>query len=157
MADRKHDGIKVRGFIRGQLVNPKTGKIEGDTGWVQNKLTNAGLTVLADLIGAGANSYRVGYMAAGTQTDAVNMSQTDLSGRTHSFITAATGTSGTCTQTFTVDFGSASLSGSCSVAAVGLFKTNSAGSLIAMQTFTPSQWNTNQDFNVTYQLRFATA
>lgn len=149
--------LTVRGFIRGQIVDPKTGKIEGDTDWIENKLTNAGLTVLADLIGGGANSYKVGYAAAGTQTDAVNMTQTDIIGQTHSFMTVATGTSGTCTQTFTVDFGSASLLASCSVGGVGLYKTNSAGSLVAMQTFATSQWNTNQDFNVTYQLRFATA
>lgn len=153
----KSERINIRGFIRGQLVDPKTGKIEGDTGWIENSLTNAGLTVLADLIGGGANSYKVGYMAAGTQNTAINVTQTDLVGRTHSFITAATGTSGTCTQTFTVDFGSASLSASCVVAAVGLYKTNSAGSLVALQTFATSNWNTNQDFNVTYQLRFATA
>ena len=158
---RKKEGmggkLTVRGFIRGQLVDPKTGKIGGDTGWVENSLVNAGLQVMADLIGGGANSYKVGYAAAGTQNTALNMTQTDLVGRTHSFMAVATATSGTCTQTFTVDFGSASLSASCSVAAVGLYKTNSAGSLVAMQTFAASQWNTNQDFNVTYQLRFATA
>jgi hypothetical protein len=149
--------VKVVGLFRGQLVDPKTGKVCGDTGWVKNKLTNAGLTQLALLIGGGAGGYAVTYMAAGTQASAVDMSQTDLVGRTHSFVTAAPTTSGTCTATFTVDFGSASLSASCSVGAVGLYKTNSAGSLIACQTFATSQWNTNQDFNVTYQLRFATA
>jgi hypothetical protein len=149
--------LTVRGFIHAQIVDPKTGKIEGDTGWVENKLTNAGLTVLADLIGGGANSYAVGYAAAGTQTDPVNMTQTAVIGSVNSYRAIATATSGTCTQQFTVDFGSASLSAVCNVGAVGLHKTNSAGSMVAMQTFATSQWNTNQDFNVTYQLRFATA
>lgn len=149
--------VKIRGFIRGQLVNPKTGRIEGDTGWIENKLTNAGLTVLADLVGGGANSYTVGYACVGTQTDAFNMTQTAIIGSTHSFKAVATATSGTCTQTFTVDFGSASLSASCNVGAIGLFKTNSGGSMVAGQVFATSAWNTNQDFNVTYQLRFATA
>lgn len=27
------DTLKVRGFMRGQLVDAKTGKIVGDTGW----------------------------------------------------------------------------------------------------------------------------
>lgn len=155
MAKKKSKGVRVRGFIRGQLVD-NTGKICGDTGWIQNKLTNAGLTQLA-LAAVGTGNYVVGYMRPGTQTAAVDMTQTDVVGATHSFITAATSTSGTCTATFTVDFGSASLSASCNVGAVGLYKTNSAGSLYAMQTFATSQWNTNQDFNVTYQLRFATA
>jgi len=154
---KKRSSIKVRGFLRGQLVDPKTGKIHGDTGWVQNKMTNAGLTQLALLVAGAAAGYNVGYMAAGTQTDAINMSQIDVSGQTHSFVAPSTSTSGTCTATFTVDFGSASLESSCAVGVVGLYKTDSAGSLIAAQTFATSQWNTNQDFNVTYQLRFATA
>lgn len=154
---KKKKGIRVRGFLRGQLVDPKTGKIHGDTGWVQNKMTNAGLTQLALLIAGDAAGYAVGYMQAGTQTDAINMSQSDVSGGVHSFVAPSTSTSGTCTATFTVDFGSASLSASCNVGVVGLFKTDSAGSMIAAQTFATSQWNTNQDFNVTYQLRFATA
>lgn len=149
--------IAVRGFFRAQIVDKKTGKIVGDSGWTKNKLTNAGLTVLADLISAGANSYQVNYMAAGTQTAAVDMSQTDIVGRTHSFVAVTPSTSGTATAQFTADFGSASLSGSCNIGAVGLFKTNSAGSCVALNTFATSQWNTNQDFNVTYQLRFATA
>jgi hypothetical protein len=154
---RKSDGIRVRGFLRGQLVDPKTGKIYGDTGWIQNKMTNAGLTQLALLVAGAAAGYSVGYMAAGTQTDAIDMSQTDVSGSVHSFVAPSSATSGTCTATFTVDFGSASLASSCEVGVVGLYKTDSAGSLIAAQTFATSQWNTNQDFNVTYQLRFATA
>jgi len=149
--------LTVRGFIHAQIIDPKTGKIHGDTGWVENKLTNAGLTSLANLIGGGAGGYTVGYAIAGTQTAAVDMSQTAVIGSTNSFRAIATATSGTCTQTFTVDFGSASLSASCNVGAIGLHKTNSDGSLVAMQTFATSQWNTNQDFNVTYQLRFATA
>lgn len=149
--------VGIRGFIRGQLVNSETGKIEGDTDWIENSLTNTGLTVMADLIGGGANSYAIGYAVAATQTAALNMTQTVMSGTVNSFKSVATATSGTCTQTFTVSFGSASLTASCVLGAVGLHKTNSAGSLVAGQTFATSNWNTNQDFFLTYQLRFATA
>lgn len=154
--------LKVRGFIHAQIVDPKTGKIHGDTGWVENSLTNAGLTVLADLIAGGANSYIVGSIAAGEQSTAINMTQTDLvsrisDGAASGFTTLSTGTSGTATATFNATLGSGMLTASHAVAALGLYKTNSAGSLVALQTFSSSQWNTNQDFNITYQLKFATA
>jgi hypothetical protein len=154
---KKHTKFAIRGFLRGQIVDSKTGKICGDTGWIENKATNDGLTNLARLLGAVAGSYVVGFAALGTQTAAVDMSQTDVVGRTHSFKALNLSTSGTCTLTCTASFGSASLSGSCNVGAAGLFKTDSASSMMAMQTFATSQWNTNQDFNLTYQLRFGTA
>jgi hypothetical protein len=154
---RKKTKFFIKGFIRGQITDGNTGKVVGDTGWIENKATNEGLTNLARLLGAQAGSYIVGWAALGTQTDAVNMTQTDMSGRTHSFKALNLSTSGTCTLTCTASFGSASLSASCNVGAAGLYKTDSAGSMIAMQTFATSQWNTNQDFNLTYQLRFGTA
>lgn len=155
--EKKYTELKVRGFFRGQLVESETGSIVGDTGWVQNKLTNEGLTDLARLISGAAGSYAVGYAVLGTQTDAVDMSQTAVSGPVNSYKAVSTGTSGTCTATFTVSFGSASLTASCEVGCAALHKTDSAGSMIAMQTFATSAWATNQDFNLTYQIRFATA
>jgi len=155
--NKKRSKFTIRGFIRGQIVDSKTGKVCGDSGWVENKATNEGLTDLARLLGAVAGSYPIVYGALGTQTDAVNMTQTDLLGRTHSFKALNLSTSGTCTLTCTASFGSASLSGSCNVGAAGLYASSAAGSMVAMQTFATSQWNTNQDFNLTYQLRFGTA
>lgn len=160
MARKKSGGsrVVVRGFLRVQSSDPKTGKVIADSGWVQNKLTNAGLTQLALLLASGTSSgYCVGYAALGTQNTAVDMSQTDLVGRTNSFRAVTLSTSGTCTLTATASFSSSDLGGACNVAAAGLYKTNTAGSLIACQTFATSAWATNQDFNLTYQIRFATA
>ena len=156
---KKKGGSKlvVRGFLRGQLVDSKTKKVMGDTGWIQNKLTNDGLTDLARLVGAVAGSYVIGYAQMGTQTDAVNMTQTDVLGGVHSFKALTITTSGTCTLTATASFGSASMGTAANVGCAGLFKTDSAGSMFAMQTFATSAWATNQDFNLTYQVRFATA
>jgi hypothetical protein len=152
----KESSIKVRGFFRGQLVNPD-GSIAGDTGWIKNKATNAGLINLANLVGKVAGSYAVGYAALGTQTAAVNMSQTDISGQTNSFIAVTPSVSGTATLQLTAQFASSDLAASCAVGVAGLYKTNSAGSLIACQIFTTSAWAVNQDFNLTYNLIFSTA
>jgi spore maturation protein SpmB len=155
------NGLVVRGFVRAQLVDSDTGRIRGDSGWIKNKLTDAGLQNLANLIGGNASGYPVSYALCGSQTAAVDMTQTMVVGSMNSFKQVATATAGTSggsyVQTFTVSFGSASQTAAANVGIVGLFRSSAAGSMYAAQTFATSQWNTNQDFNVTYQLRFATA
>lgn len=148
---------KVRGFLRGQLIERPSGRIVGDTGWVENKATNEGLTNLARLLGAQAGSYAVGYAAVGTQTDPINMTQQDISGRTASFEALNLSTSGTCTLVCTASFASGDLGASCEIGAAALYKTDSSSSMVNAQTFATSQWNTNQDFNLTYEVRFQTA
>jgi len=154
---KKNSKLVVRGFLRGQLVDSATGKVVGDSGWVQNKLMNDGLTDLARLVGAVAGSYAIGYACMATQTDAPDMSQTHVIGPINSFKALNLSTSGTCTLTATASFGSASLTAAATVGGAGLFKTDSASSMLCMQTFATSAWATNQDFNLTYQIRFATA
>ncbi len=158
----RHTKVVIRGFIRGQLVNPETGKIDGDSGWVENSASNVGLTALAAWLGQQAGSSGINYGAMATQTAAFNMTQTDMVGRTASFASLNLSTSGTCTTTATVSFSSTMLSASCNVGAAGLyFASTGTGAqtngLFCGQTFATSQWNTNQNFNLTYQIRFATA
>lgn len=150
----KDSVMALRGFIRGQIVD-KSGKVVGDTGWRQNKATNFGLTNLALALTSGGVA--VGYAAIGTGSAAIDMSQTDIVGRENSFQAVSTSTSGTCTATFTCSFAGANNSDTVTIAQAGIYKTNSAGSLHAAATFTGSQMTTAQDFNLTYQLRFATA
>jgi len=159
---KKGGGVLMRGFLRGQLINGETGKVEGDSGWVQNMVVGSGLGNLANLLGGQAGSYVVGYAVLGTQNTAMDISQTTIVGTTASFNTVSLSvtsnqSSATATLQATCSFASSQLSASCSVAAAGLYKTNSAGSLIAGQTFATSAWNTNQNFNLTYQIRFQTA
>lgn len=153
---RSASKLVIRGFLRVQGIDPVTKRVLHDSGWVQNKVTNNGLINLAQLLGSN-NGYTIAYAALGTQSTAVDMSQTDIDGRTNSFRAITLSTSGICTLTATCSFSSSDLGASCSVGAAGLFKTNSAGSMVACQTFDRSAWAVNQDFNLTYQLRFATA
>jgi hypothetical protein len=148
------DGVKIRGFMRGQLVDAKTGKIVGDTGWGRNKLTNTGLADLANLL-VGSGGYTVGYAALGTQTASINMTATDIS-HENSFVAVTTSTSGTGNATFTCSFAGSANSATLTIGSFGLFKTNSAGSLIAARTYASSQMTTSQNFNVTHAISFAT-
>jgi len=155
--------VTVKGFFRGQLINNETGKIEGDTGWRQNKLSTAGLVNIARLLGGVAGSYIVGYACLGTQTDAVDMAQSVLTGSVNSYRAITTSTSGAATLTLTASFAGTSLATTVNVNAVALHSTNASAGLIALQLFGTnatngsSSWATNQDFNLTYQLRFGTA
>jgi hypothetical protein len=154
----KHTRVVVRGFLRGQLVNGETGKIEGDTGWIENQLVNFGLNSLGTYLASVAGSSGINYACMATQAVAMNITQASLSGTTNAVRAVNITTSGTMTVTYTASFASSDLGASCSVAAAGLYYTNSGNaSLFAGQTFSTSAWNTNQNFNLTYQLRFATA
>ena len=146
----KQDGLKVRGFFRGQIVDAKTGKVHSDSGWVKNAASAGGLTAMALLIAGSTSNQPVTSGILGT---AFNSASTTLGGSANSLAAVNTTTSGTCTATFTCSF--AGSNGSLNVGAAGLVAANSA--MIAGQSFTSSAMATNQNFNLTYQLRFATA
>lgn len=151
----QYSKLSVRGFFRAQLVESGTGRIMGDSGWIENKLTDGGLQDLALLFGGSGS--QVSHAVLATQTDAVNVTQATIIGSTNAFQALNLSTSGTCTLTCTASFASGDLGASCEVGAVGLFPTNANANMFAAQTFATSAWETNQDFNLTYQIRFATA
>ncbi len=102
-----------------------------------------------------AGSYQVGYAAIGTGTAAVNATATDVTGRENSFQAITPSTVATGTARATVSFDGTNNSATITIGSIGLYKTNSAGSLVAGQTFTTSQFTTDQDLNATYELRFS--
>lgn len=147
--NKQKDGLKLRGFFKGQIVDRK-GRIKGDTGWIQNSATQSGLTALALLIcGSTANQ----VVVSGQLGTAFNSASTVLGGSANALAAVNTSTSGTCTATFTCSF--AGSNGALNVGAAALVAANSV--MLAGQTFASSAMATNQNFNLTYQLRFATA
>ena len=150
------DTIKVKGFFRTQIVDKKTKKIVGDSGWSPNTVTNNGLNdaIAGACIGA-AGSYQGGYLALGTQSTAVDATQTDLEGRILSFKALDASTVATGTARATCTFDGADHASTHTIGTIGMFKTSTAGSMIAGQTFTTSQYTSEQDVNATYELRFS--
>lgn len=146
----------VKGFFRAQILDRESGKIVGDTGWKKNTVTTLGLNnaCAGAAIGA-AGSYAVGYMAIGKGTTDIVASCTDLTSRENSFVTISPSTVATGTARATASFDGSANSATLTIGEIGLFKTNSAGSLIAGNTFTTSQMATNQTLNATYELRFS--
>jgi len=146
----------VRGFLRGQLVDAKTKKVVGDTGWVKNKFCNYGLTALGCLAAGVAGSVKPSYAVLATQSTAMDITQTALLGTSNSFMVfGASGTAGTMSASYSCSFAGAN--GAISVGAAALHTGNAVGGMWAGQTFTSSAMATNQNFNLTYTLVFASA
>lgn len=152
----KYSKLGVRGFGRVQLVDKDTGKIVGDSGYFENTVTNNGLNnACAGASIKATGSYAVGYCAIGTRTDTVSADQTDIGNRQNAFKSVDASTVATGTARCTCSFDGSDNSATLTIAEIGLFKTDSAGSLIATQTFTTSQMTTDQTLNATYELRFS--
>jgi hypothetical protein len=71
------ESISVKGFGRLQWVNVRTGKIDRDTGWGENAITESGFDdAIVGAIGGIAASSQITHLQLGTQTDAAASTQT---------------------------------------------------------------------------------
>lgn len=155
----------IKGFSRVQITEDTSDgvKVVGDSGFVgPNQITNLGfLNYLVKLLGNSAGSKQVGFVALGTGS-APNASHTTLNGE----IMASTqrkavtfGSSGSTTAQFTATFASSDgfLTGAGSnLSNIGLFAaTTTDDTLFAGNTYTSSTCASNQNVNVTYQIRFS--
>ena len=154
------EGLKIHGFSRVQIE--QDGKIIGDSGFVgPNQITNNGfLEYLCHTIGASAGSKAVGFVALGTGTqpgaaDNTLAGEIMASTQRKSVTYAAVGST---TAQFTATFASSDsfLTASANLSNIGLFNaTTTNATIFAGNTFASSSCNTNQNVNVTYQIRFS--
>jgi len=154
------DGLKIHGFSR--IAIEEDGKIVGDSGWIgPNQITNLGfLNFLVKLLGASAGSSQIGYVALGSG-GAPASNATTLPGEISASTKREAVTFGSVTSTtaqFTATFASSSsfLGGASNLSNIGLYaETTTDATLFAGNTYTSSSCNTNQNVNVTYQIRFS--
>lgn len=156
------ESVKIHGFTR--VAIEEDGKIVGDSGWVgPNQITNDGfLEYLCHTLGGSAASKIVGYVALGTGS-APGAAATDLDGEildgaapVREAVTYAA--VGSTTAQFTATFASsdAFMTASANLSNIGLFNaTTSNATIFAGNTYASSSCNTNQNVNVTYQIRFS--
>lgn len=158
------DTIIARGFFRLQLTETDENgqqRVIGDSGWKRNQITNLGYqNFIVGSLGAIAASSQVSYFALGTG-GAPAASDTSLSGE----LTDAAGLRFTVTPS-AVSSKTLQLTGSLAsnvvttthnISNVGIFavSTTAGGTLFAGNTYSSSLLNTNQNVNVTYQIRFS--
>lgn len=152
--------VKVRGFFRLHLK--EGGQIVGDSGWCENTVVNLGFShYLTDLLGQGANSKQISRMMLGTGT-APGATDTSLAGElntatyTRTTVTFTNTSSKTARFTATWASSSSHITASVALQNIGIINnTTSAGTLMAGNTYSTSAWNTNQDVNATYEIRFS--
>ena len=155
----------IKGFSRVQITEDlPDGKVKvvGDSGYCgPNQITNLGfLNYLVLLLGASAGSKQVGFVALGTGS-APNATHTTLNGEIMSSTQRKAVTFGSVSSTtaqFTATFASSDsfLTAAANLSNIGLFAaTTTNDTLFAGNTYTSSSCATNQNVNVTYQIRFS--
>lgn len=160
MKKRPVDAVKARGFFRLQLK--ENNEVVGDSGWRENQVVDLGFShYLVDLLGQGANSKQISRMMLGTGT-APGASATTLPGElntatyTRTTVTFANVSSKTARFTGTFASANSHITAAVTLQNIGIINnTTSGGTLMAGNTYTTSQWNTNQDVNCTYEIRFS--
>ena len=148
--------IGIKGFARLQIVDNKSKKIVGDSGWFENQITNYGLNscIVAAPIGAASVQAAGLLLGSGTNpaSDAVAL---DSSHGTDYYSTFG--------QSSVIDSLTARMSqsfdgseGAVTLANIGVFAA-STGSLLAGKTFASSALATTQSVNCTYEWRYSTS
>lgn len=156
-----HDSFKLEGFFHLQIE--ENGKIVGDSGWIKNQITNLGILNFVVLnLGKSSGSKQIAYVALGTGS-APGATATTLNGEIMASTQRKAGTFtnvGSTTAQWTATFASSNsfLSAASNLSNIGLFATTDTNdTLFAGNTYASSSCNTNQNVNVTYQIRMSTA
>lgn len=156
---KNNENLGVRGFFRAQIEDADTGRIVGDSGWRENQVLNLGIEqyILTWLVnGVGGKS--VSHMAIGTGA-APASAATTLPGEANEARASVAGSIvSSRTARFVAAFNSADsfVTNTQNIANVGLVNTATvgAGTFIAGASFASSAIATNNNLNITYELRF---
>jgi hypothetical protein len=150
-----NDGIKLKGFLRVQIVDKKTKRVKGDSGWMQNQITNYGLE--SCFVGApiGAGSVQAAGLILGSGTNP-SSTTASLPGSNTDYYAAFDYSSVIGSLTARVSASFDGTLGAGTFANMGLLVA-STGSLLCGKTFASSALATDQDINATYEIRYTTS
>lgn len=149
------DNIKVKGCFRINIE--ENGKIVGDSGWQENIVVNEGFSrFIVQLMLAGANSTRITHVSLGSG-GVPSATDTTLAGEHQKRKSVSGSEISSKTMRFVATFGSSDsfVTNLATLANIGLFNSSSGGYLFAGNTYSSSQIATNQNVNVTYEIRFS--
>lgn len=150
--------IKVKGMFHLQICDPD-GSIVGDSGWVHNQVTNEGFRqFLVMAIGSIAGSKYIAHVGLGTGAGPA-AGDTSLGSEvgTRQAVTPSSTVAGSKTVRFTATFAAGwhSSGAAFNISSIGLFSTNTAGTLFSGTTYASSSCASNQAVNITYDLVFS--
>ena len=151
---RRKDAVSIKGFTRLQIVDKKTRKIMGDSGWHQNVLTDYGweVCIAGCPIGASKSVQAAAIMLGSGSVPASTTASLPMSLTSYYSSFAQSSVIASSTARMTVSFDGTR--GAVKLSNVGIYAT-SDGSLIAGNSYDSSNITTDQDVNVTYEFRYA--
>lgn len=159
-----HERQRIRGYARVQLVNVKTGKVEGDTckkGCKGDCLCNPNTVTqigfqdyLCKLLGNLSGSKQATVLALGTQTAAPSSTQTDIAGEFGGRKSASNSVVSSQTMRMTAQWGTSEATES-DLGGIGAYNTTSGGSVMNVRTFATSAKTTDQSLNATMNFAFS--
>lgn len=153
------DKLKVIGKFRVNVTEDGEDgvKIVGDSGWINNQVTNVGFDkYLVRAIAAESGSLQVSHMALGTG-GAPATGDTSLAGEVEVRASVTTSNVSSKTERFTATFASSDsfVTDTQNISNAGLFNSSSSGSIFAGNTYASSSVATNQNVNATYEIQFS--
>lgn len=157
------DRMRVRGFLYCQILEKQDElghvKVVGDSGWVENTVTDVGLDdMCAGAAIAASGSKQAEYACVATQSTTVDATQASLVGAEVNAVSISPSTVATGKGKCTFSYHGSQLGDTITLGSIGLLTTNEgtgAADLLAGATFTTSQFSTDQSVNATYQLEFS--
>jgi hypothetical protein len=156
------DSANVEGIYRLQIT--EDGKVVGDSGWNHNQITNDGFKeFVIDWLTSGSGK-SISHAALGTGT-APASNATSLNGEltqaSNARVAVTSSIISSRTAQFVATFASSNsfITSAVNIANIGLFNvsTTGAGTIFSGNTFASSSLATNQNVNMTYQIRFVSA
>ena len=149
------ENLSIKGWGRVELMNVRTGKLDGFTEW-ENLVMETGFDdfLVSGLSADLADGAAISHGAIGSTTTAPDSTNTTLGGEfeTRKDLTGTLLTVGTLQNVFSYATNQATQS---NVARVGLFNSSSGGKMFSEATFTSSLKTTDQTLAITYQVRFS--
>ena len=149
------ENLSIKGWGRVELMNVRTGKLDGFTEW-ENLVMETGFDdfLVSGLSADLADGAAISHGAIGSTTTAPDSTNTSLSGEfeTRKDLTGSLQTVGTLLNTWSYTTAQATQS---NVARVGLFNSSSGGKMFSEATFTSSLKTTDQTLAISYEIRFS--
>ena len=149
------EGVKVRGFFRVQIEDEEFG-IVGDSGWRENVITNLGFLNVVNQLGTSLTGSKHSHLALGSG-GAPATNATALGGEVEVRAALTAASSGSTALQMTATFASSAsfVTNTQNISNIGVFGTNSGGTLLSGNTYASSSCATNQAVNATYTWTFS--
>lgn len=157
-----HEKGGIRGFYR-LKIRDENGKIAGDSGWYENILTNIGIEKFLHAFSGTSGTLQVSHISIGTgavpASDATALPGEGLEASKRAAVSLAStvraASNGTSTMQFAATLASSDsfITVANNISNIGLFNSITSGSLMAGNTYTSSALATNQNVEMSYQIR----